>query len=95
MRKKGAKGAPKASDFAAAKRTAKKATGGPVGKVVKGIKKTTKPKRPKPKGPSNLDRFTPPSSYPGKRKPRSYAPPMERRTKPKKKKQIKSYEGFA
>ena len=42
MRKKGAKGAPKASDFAAAKRTAKKATGGPVGKVVKGIKKTTK-----------------------------------------------------
>ena len=40
MRKKGAKGAPKASDFAAAKRTAKKATGGPLGKVVKGIKKT-------------------------------------------------------
>ena len=76
MRKKGAKGAPKASDFAAAKRTAKKATGGPVGKVVKGIKKTTKPKRPK---------------LPG-----SYAPPMERRKNPtKKKKQIKSYEGFA
>ena len=76
MRKKGAKGAPKASDFAAAKRTAKKATGGPVGKVVKGIKKTTKPKRPK--------------------NPPAYAPPMERRTKPpKKKKQIKSYEGFA
>ena len=76
MRKKGAKGAPKASDFAAAKRTAKKAAGGSIGKVVKGVKKATKPKRPK---------------FPG-----SYAPPMERRTKPpKKKKQIKSYEGYA
>ena len=80
MRKKGAKGAPKASDFAAAKRTAKKATGGPVGKVVKGIKKTTKPKRPK--NPPAYDHFPPPRAKP-------------RGKPPKKKKQIKSYEGFA
>ena len=47
MRKKGAKGAPKASDFAAAKRTAKD-KGGPVkksgglGKTVKGMGKARK-----------------------------------------------------
>ena len=76
MRKKGAKGAPKASDFAAAKRTAKKATGGSIGKVIKRAKQG---QSKKPKGPGKgLDRFTPPSSYPGK-----------------KKKQIKSYEGYA
>ena len=75
MRKKGAKGAPKASDFAAAKRTAKKATGGPIGKVIKRAKQGQS-KKPK---------------FPG-----SYAPPMERRQNPpKKKKQIKSYEGYA
>ena len=68
MRKKGAKGAPKASDFAAAKRTAKKATGGSVGKAVKGIKKALKPKRPGLPG-----NYAPPRSHrqkPSQQKPK-------------------------
>ena len=78
MRKKGAKGAPKSSDFAAAKRTAKKAVGGVIGRVKR---KVTKPK-PKPAGP------LPNRSYPGMK-------PPQKRQKPNKKKQIKSYEGYA
>ena len=53
MRKKGDKGAPKASDFAAAKRTAKK-KGGPLSKVPKDL--PLKPQRP-PNKMKNLKKF--------------------------------------